>query len=116
MQLPSVFGERQKCGLQTYYKENDDITRLVRRAAVLPLVPPTHVEDLWFNALEDRDAADNIPDSTPFTDYVTQFWVESNRFVWNHFRAEGPRTTNHLEGWHNKIKKKVRHAHPNIYD
>jgi hypothetical protein len=27
----------------------------------------------------------------------------------------GPRTTNHLEGWHNKIKKKVHHAHPNIY-
>jgi hypothetical protein len=30
--------------------------------------------------------------------------------------TEGPHTTNHLEGWLNKIKKKVRHVHPNIYE
>ena len=29
--------------------------------------------------------------------------------------SEAPRTSNHLEGWNNKIKKKVHHAHPNIY-
>ena len=34
-----IWRETQKCGLQTYYKKNDDITKLVRRAAVLPLVP-----------------------------------------------------------------------------
>jgi hypothetical protein len=33
-----IWRKTQKCGLQTYYKENNDITRLVRRAAVLPLV------------------------------------------------------------------------------
>jgi hypothetical protein len=40
-------------GLQTYYKENNDITRLVRRAAVLPLVPQHLDEDVWLNPLED---------------------------------------------------------------
>ena len=33
-----------------------------------------------------------------------------------HYLTEGLRTTNHLEGWKNKIKKKVRHAYPNIYE
>ena len=39
-----------------------------------------------------------------------------HRFLWNHYLKEGPRTPNHLEGWHNKIQKKVRHAHPCIYE
>jgi hypothetical protein len=56
-----------------------------------------------------------VPDTTSFTDYVTEFWVERNQFLWNHYQTEGPRTTNYLEGWHNKIKKKVHHAHPDIY-
>jgi hypothetical protein len=86
-----------------------DITRFVRQAAVLPLVPQHLVEDVWFNALEDIGEADNVPDTTSFTDYVTELWVEGNRFSWNHYQTEGPRTTNHLEGWHNKIKKNVHH-------
>ncbi|VDH98196.1 Hypothetical predicted protein, partial [Mytilus galloprovincialis] len=40
-----IWRKTQKCGLQLYYKENEDITRLVRRAAVLPLVPLHLVED-----------------------------------------------------------------------
>jgi hypothetical protein len=42
---------------------------------------------------------------------VTELWVEGQRFLWNHYQTEGPHTTNHLEGWDNKIKKKVHHAH-----
>lgn len=103
----------KKCVLPTYYKENNDITRLVQRAAVLPLVPQHLVEDVWLNALEDIGEVDNVPDTTSFTDHVTEFWFEGHRILWNHYHTEGPRPTNHLEGWHNK--KKVHHAHPNIY-
>jgi len=38
-----------------------------------------------------------------------------DRQVWNNFNTDGPRTTNHIEDWHNKLKKKVSNAHPNIY-
>ena len=65
----------QKCGLQTYYKENNDISQLVRRAQFYQLFCST----------------------------------------WNHYQTGGPHTTNHLEGWHNKIKKKVHRTHPDIY-
>jgi len=70
-----IWRKTQKCGLQTYYKENDDITKLVRRAVVLSLVPQNEVEDVWFNALQDIGDADNVPDTTTFTDYVTEHWV-----------------------------------------
>jgi len=49
--------ETQKCGLQTYYKENDDI------------------EDVWFNVLQDIGDTNNVRDTTTFTDYVTEHWV-----------------------------------------
>jgi len=105
----------QKCGLATHYTTNEDIHRLIRRACVLPLVPITEVEDVWFNALTDLEDADLPADVTSFTDYVTEQWVEGDRQQWNHFETVGPRTTNNLEGWHSKIKKEVQHAHPNIF-
>lgn len=109
-----IWRKVQKLGLATNYKENHDLKLLVRRAAVLPLIPTALVEDVWFNALEDAEV---IPmDTTDFADYVTTQWVEGqDRDEWNHFTNEGPRTNNHLEGWHSKLKKLVRHAHPNIF-
>ncbi|KAJ8304210.1 hypothetical protein KUTeg_017793 [Tegillarca granosa] len=74
------------------------------------------VEDVWLNALERINEADIDINTTPFCDYVTEYWVENNRDIWNHFENEGPRTTNHLEGWHNKLKKQVRCTHPNIFN
>ena len=29
---------------------------------------------------------------------------------------EGPRTNNHLEGWHNRLKRISRKAHPNLFE
>ena len=36
-------------GLQTAYKDVPDVTKLVRRAACLPLLPRIKVEDFWFS-------------------------------------------------------------------
>ena len=73
------------------------------------------VEDVWFNSLQDLEDADLPVDTTPFTDYVVTQWIDGDRAVWNHFTTEGPRTTNNLEAWHGKLKKKVHHSHPNIF-
>ena len=83
------------------YRQNDNIKTLVRHAAVLPLVS--------VNALENNDY--DTPEVTRFADYVTEQWVES----WNHYDNDRPRTTNNVEGWHSKINKTCKTAHPNIY-
>ncbi|VDI61105.1 Hypothetical predicted protein [Mytilus galloprovincialis] len=111
-----IWRKAQDTGLQTHYKNNNDITRLVRRAAVLPLVPMQHVEDIWLNALEEIDEANTNINTLAFTDYVTEYWVETNRHLWNHYDTVGPRTNNHLEGWHHKLKNHVEHPHPNIFN
>ena len=59
-----------------FYRDNDIVRLFVRRAAVLPLVPPELVEDVWFNAIEERD--DIVINTTAFADYVTEYWVEGN--------------------------------------
>ncbi|KAJ8316575.1 hypothetical protein KUTeg_005874 [Tegillarca granosa] len=73
------------------HSENDEVQKLVRRAAVLPLIPSASVEDVWLNALESINEADIDINTTPFCDYVTEYWVENNRDIWNHFENEGPR-------------------------
>lgn len=110
-----IWRKTQQTGLQIAYKEIEAVTLLVRRAAALPLVPEDKVEDVWFDALTEFENADVNTNTMPFTDYVTTQWVESDRHLWNHFDHEGPRTTNHLEGWHSKIKKRIQKAHPNIF-
>ena len=37
------------------------------------------------------------------------------RWDCHYFDNEGPRTNNHLEGWHGRLKKHLNHAHPNIF-
>ncbi len=95
------------------YRDNPDIARLVRRAIALPLVPVNCVGDVWWEALEDAPRGANV---TRFKDYVTTFWVEGDhgRSMWNHFNTVGPRTTNHVEGWHRKLSLFLQ-SHPNIF-
>lgn len=84
------------------------------RAAALPLLPLDKVEDYWLHTLEN---APDRQDCTRVTDYVTETWM-NGRFsppTLNHYQTEGPRTNNHLEGWHNKLKKRVKITHPSIY-
>lgn len=95
------------------FREDDDFHRLVRRAAVLPLVPEHQVEDVWLEALEAND--DDRQDVLRFKDYVTETWVEGHLMNWNHFDNDGPRTTNAVEGWHHKFIRMCRRPHPNVY-
>ena len=103
----------QSNGLVTEFRDNEEFRRLVLRSAILPLVPVNCVEDVWLNALEDSE--DDSARCVKFKDYVTEQWVEGDKAMWNHFDNAGPRTTNHVEGWHHKINTLLKHSHPNIY-
>jgi hypothetical protein len=65
--------KRIEAWLTDSYKENDDIHLLVRKAAVLPLLPLNTIEDYWFNALEDIDDANTNIATLGYTDYVTSY-------------------------------------------
>lgn len=110
-----IWRKAQATGLQIPYQNNDDVRQLVRRAAALPLVPVQQVEDAWFNSMNDLEDTELPVNTIPFTDYVVNQWIDSDITLWNHHDTEGARTTNHLEAWHGKLKRKVQHSHPNIF-
>ncbi|XP_063442112.1 uncharacterized protein LOC134722421 [Mytilus trossulus] len=111
----AIWKKTQEYGLQTQYKDVPDVNKLVRRAAALTLLPLDRVEDYWLHALENAPQSDAC---TKLTDYIVLTWLEGRypQPTWNHHQTEGPRTNNHLEGWHNKLKKRVKTAHPNIFE
>jgi hypothetical protein len=45
----TIWRKIQYCGLQTAYKDVPDVTKLVRRAACLPLLPQNKVKDFWLS-------------------------------------------------------------------
>lgn len=52
----------------TSYRDDEEVYGLVRRAAVLPLVPQAEVEDVWFNTMEDMENSNSPVNTTNFTD------------------------------------------------
>lgn len=115
----AIWRRVQSLGLTTLYQEDQGINKLVRRSMSLPLVPTQHVDDVWIEAMNEVD--NEIQGVSAFKDYITTTWVDSTaaRYpveIWNQFdNLHGVRTTNHLESWHNKIKRSITRSHPNIF-
>ena len=102
-------------GLAVEYKTNPEIQRHVRRAAAL--LPLDQVRDVWVDVMEEGP---QIPRVLQFNDYMTETWVDFDArfstFLWNQHANIGPRTNNHLEGFHSKLKNRMRKAHPTVFE
>ena len=50
--------------------------------------------------------------------YFEERWLNGHYPLktWNYYQIEGPKTNNHVEGWHNKINCAAGKAHPNIFE
>ncbi|XP_046561373.1 uncharacterized protein LOC124270381 [Haliotis rubra] len=98
------------------YMNNPAVQAHVRRAAALPLLPLNQVQDAWFEVIEQSPDGDRV---AAFNDYVTSTWVEDDAkfpaHIWNQHENTGPRSNNHLEGFHSGLKKRIPRSHPNIY-
>ncbi|XP_071105243.1 uncharacterized protein [Haliotis cracherodii] len=98
------------------YTNNPAIQSHVRRAGALPLLPLDQVQNAWVEVMEQGPDDQQIGD---FNDYVTSTWVDDDaRFpchIWNQHDNTGPRSNNHLEGFHCGLKKRTPRSHPNIY-
>ena len=60
-----------------------------------------------------------LPRIQEFTAYYETTGLVAATLVylsWNVFEGGSTRTNNHVEGWHNRLKKVVGKAHPNVLD
>lgn len=106
------------CGLKTAYEQNpivNDYIRVVCGAAFLPL----EYVDLFL-----RNHFARIPVTADghvnvglqrFATYVGDQWQRPEIIpLWNQRDNNGPRTTNHAEGYHNGLRSKFDHRHPRL--
>lgn len=110
-----IWRQVQKLGLQSIYQTDTDLHKFVRRISALPLVPENLLDEVW---IEIANQQPDTESATKLADYFTETWMEGQfpPSVWNHHGNDGPRTTNHLEGWHSKLNRAVMKAHPNLFE
>ena len=98
------------------YKANDNIRAFIQKTAALSIVPIAFVKIAW-NAIKQVCLKVHKYKSIMITCNV--FWSIKGNFrlqMWNYFSYTGTCMNNHLEGWHNRIKKIARKSQPNIYE
>ena len=92
--------------------EDTAIRHFIQKSAAITFVPLNFVRVLW-NGLKAE-----MPDGEKLERYFDQTWFDGHfrPRMWNYYRHCGPRTNNHLEGWHNRMKRISQKAHPNLYE
>ena len=121
-----VWRKVQDIGLSGEYNKNQpQVVKFVRRMAGLPMlkpddvVPAFHSAILLINNVEEENS-ERIQDKlNQLKDYMFNTWIKADaRFpvcLWTRYEVSGPRTNNHLEGYHSGLKKAIKVAHPNIF-
>jgi hypothetical protein len=114
-----VWRKIQSVGLQHVYAIDGEFQAWARLILSLPLLPTYEIQNQWIRIVE-RAPIEQHPAAQVLCDYMSNFWINDNSAtfaipVWNHFATDGPRTTNHIEGWHKKLNGLVGHPHPNVF-
>ncbi|CAF0799060.1 unnamed protein product [Brachionus calyciflorus] len=96
------------------------IQRAINEETPIPKLFCEELDNLVTSGLEHQQIAAYINFIKTYKNFLTYFedtWFEGNfeSKLWNHAYTIGPRTNNHVEGFHNKLNKWIVKPHPNIY-
>jgi hypothetical protein len=116
--LHNAYGNKlKKKGLAVSYEEKPIVKEWCKKLAALAFVPQQLMRLAWQIIIEELR---NIP----YEDfdkcyglllYFNAVWFTTYPIsVWNHYETVGPRTNNHVEGFHSKLNK-ISGKRPNIY-
>lgn len=105
----------QSLGLQEEYKSNPDMNKMVSKMLSLSLCPIQFVRVSWSSI---KSAAPQVQNIDDLCKYYEDTWLNGNVPIasWNHYATEGPRTNNHVEGWHKKLNTVAGKTHPNVFE
>ncbi|CAK9298198.1 unnamed protein product [Gordionus sp. m RMFG-2023] len=106
----------QALGLVRDYLNDSHVHIVVRRMTTLPFCKEEHLAEVRLSCYS---MATNNPSLLRFMEYMDHTWLgETALFphtIWTRYHVDGPRTNNHLEGFHHALKRKTSSAHPNVY-
>ena len=94
---------------------DDTFKMFVNKMAAVAFCPPQFVRTAWLGVKQEAPQVSRVDE---LLSYFEQTWMigQFHPRQWNYFDFEGPRTNNHVEGWHSRLKKVVGKAHPNVYE
>ncbi|CAK9292258.1 unnamed protein product [Gordionus sp. m RMFG-2023] len=106
----------QSLGLVSLYLNHSNVHKVVRRMTTLPFCKEEDISRVRHNCYI---MASENPMLMDFMEYMDTTWLGLNAIfphgIWTRYKVDGPRTNNHLEGFHHALKRKTAHAHPNVY-
>ncbi|XP_065324842.1 uncharacterized protein LOC135931557 [Gordionus sp. m RMFG-2023] len=112
----AIWRKVQHLGLVKQYKEETAVYTIVRRMSVLPLCKREDIQVVCDSCV---DLAANDPLILSFLIYMDTTWINSDAIfphqIWTRYKIQGPRSNNHLEGYHHSLKRMAKNAHPDIY-
>lgn len=113
----AIWRNIQEYGLTRLYRYSQNFKFYVAMISIIPLIPLQFVIDsLRICAIFKPQNNENID---AFERYLNSTWFSENcRFeisIWTHCDNYGPRTNNNLEGFHSKLNRILRKAHPNFF-
>lgn len=109
----------QKLGLAPQYSEDkgrNDTIKSIRRVAALAFIKLEDLDEAFEEILME------IPED-PLLDRFMKYFFDNffktnarfKRETWNHFLNDGPRTNNHVKGWHHAFNQRIGRNHANIW-
>ncbi|CAK9296435.1 unnamed protein product [Gordionus sp. m RMFG-2023] len=105
----------QSLGLVSLYLNHSNVHKVVRRMTTLPFCKEENISRVRQNCYI---MASENPMLLDFMEYMDTTWLGLNAIfphgIWTRYKVDGPRTNNHLEGFHHALKRKTAHAHPNV--
>ncbi|XP_049886684.1 uncharacterized protein LOC126381225 [Pectinophora gossypiella] len=98
-----------KKGKKLGFTETEGGKKFIGLCAAMAYLPHDHIPEAWLYLLH------NVPNgaaATAFTDYMSNQWIKNS----NLFTCHGDvyRTTNHVEGWHNRLNRRIT-KNPSLY-
>jgi hypothetical protein len=113
----SLWRKIQELGLEKLYRTDDSVRMFVRRIVALSFLPVNAITVIW--TLLCARAPRQFTGIPEYILYAEQTWISGNALfpkqIWNQYDNMGPRTNNHLEGFHAKLNRRFSCAHPNIF-
>lgn len=110
-----IWRKVQDLGLACEYMKNEEVRMIIRMCAALAFLRPEDVPDGWL------EIHSRVPDNeklSGFLDYFVERWMENEEVpveLWSCYNRRH-RTTNSVEGWHNKINTELGRPNPRVKD
>jgi hypothetical protein len=113
-----IWKQIKKKDLQNAFETEASIKAWLKKLSSLAFVPQNSMRDAWLMIVNDMYHLpyEHFDKLYGLLLYFNAVWFQKFEIsLWNHYDTVGPRTNNHVEGFHSKLNRLCQEAHPNIF-